>query len=61
MSLAALLAFYKANEAAVLTVLLIVSEFLGAVPKIKANGFVSFVIEQVQSRLKKGGAVDPTP
>lgn len=61
MSLAALLAMYKANEAAILTILFIISEILGAVPKVKANGFLSFVIEQVQSRLKKGGAVDPTP
>lgn len=61
MSVAALIALYKANEAAILTILLIVSEILGASPKIKANGFVSFVIEQVQSRLKKNGAQDPTP
>ena len=61
MSFAALLALYKANEAAILTILLIVSEILGATPKIKANGLVSFVIEQIQSKLKKGGAVDTTP
>ena len=61
MSLAAALAFYKANEAAILTILLIVSEFLGAVPQIKANGIVSFILEQVRNRAKKGGGVDPTP
>lgn len=61
MSLAALLALYKANEAAILTILLIISEILGASSKVKANGFLSFVIEQVQSRLKKGGAEDRTP
>ena len=61
MSVAALLALYKANEAAVLTILLIISEILGASSKVKANGFISFVIEQVQSRLKQGGAEDRTP
>jgi hypothetical protein len=61
MSLAVLIAFYQANQAAILSILLIISEILGAVPKIKANGFLSFVIEQVQSRLKQGGAEDRTP
>lgn len=61
MSLAVLIAFYQANQAAILSILLIISEILGAVPKIKANGFISFVIEQVQSRLKQGGAEDRTP
>ena len=41
MSVAALWAWVIANEAAVATILLVVSEFLGAVPKIKANGLVS--------------------
>lgn len=61
MSLALLIGIYKANEAAILTILLIVSEILGATPKIKANGFVSFILEQIKSRLKKNGAKDPTP
>jgi len=61
MSLAALIAFYNANQAAILTVLLIISEFLGANPKIKANGFVSFVLEQIRQKAKDGGAQDPTP
>jgi hypothetical protein len=61
MSLAALFAFYKANEAAIMTILLILSEFLGANPKIKANGIVSFVIQQVRDKAIKGGATDPTP
>jgi hypothetical protein len=61
MSLAALIAFYNANQAAILTVLLVISEFLGANPKIKANGFVSFIIEQVRARAIAGGAKDPTP
>jgi hypothetical protein len=61
MSVAALWAWVIANEAAVATILLVVSEFLGAVPKLKANGLVSYVILQVQQNLKKKGAVDPTP
>lgn len=61
MSLGVLLAFYKANEAAILTILFIISEIVGASSKIKANGFLSFVLMQVQSRLKQTGKVDPTP
>jgi hypothetical protein len=61
MSVAALWAWVIANEAAVATILLVVSEFLGAVPKLKANGLVSLVLLQVQQNLKKKGAVDPTP
>lgn len=61
MSIGALLAFYKANEAAILTILLIFSEFLGANPKIKANGVVSFVLQQIRQRAIDGGANDPTP
>ena len=61
MSVAALWAWVLANEAAVATILLVVSEFLGAVPKFKANGLVSLVLLQVQQNLKKKGAVDPTP
>ena len=55
MSLAALIAFYNANQAAILTVLLIVSEFLGANPKIKANGLVSFVLQQIRQKAVVGG------
>jgi len=61
MSVAALWAWVIANEAAVATILLVASEFLGAVPKLKANGLVSYVLLQVQQNLKKKGAVDPTP
>ena len=61
MSVAALWAWVIANEAAVATILLVVSEFLGAVPKLKSNGLVSYVLLQVQQNLKKKGAVDPTP
>jgi len=61
MSVAALWAWVIANEAAVATILLVASEFLGAVPKLKANGLVSYVLLQIQTHLKKKGAVDPTP
>lgn len=61
MSIGALIAFYKANEAAILTILLIISEFLGANPKIKANGMLSFVLQQLRKKAEDGGAVDPTP
>lgn len=61
MSLGAILAFYKANEAAILTILLILSEFLGANPKIKANGIVSFILHQIRQKALDSGAKDPTP
>ena len=61
MSVAVLWAWLLANEAAVATILLVVSEFLGAIPRFKSNGLVSYVLLQVQQNLKKKGAVDPTP
>ena len=61
MSVAALWAWVIANEAAVATILLVVSEFLGAVPKFKSNGLFSYIILQVQQNLKKRGGVEPTP
>ena len=54
-------AWIVANEATVATILLVVSELLGSIPQLKANGIVSFVLLQVQTHLKKKGAVDPTP
>lgn len=61
MSIAALIAFYNANQAAILTVLLIFSEFLGANPKVRANGLVSFILQQIRHKAIEGGAKDPTP
>jgi hypothetical protein len=61
MTLAAFWAWVMANEAALATILLIISELLGAVPKFKSNGLVSFVLVNLQQQLKKKGAVDPTP
>jgi len=61
MSLAVIWAWVLANEAALATILLILSELLGAVPAVKSNGLVSFVIIQTQKLLKDKGAKDPTP
>jgi hypothetical protein len=61
MSVAAIWAWVLANEAAVATIFLIVSELLGAVPAVKSNGLVSFVILQVRKVLESKGAKDPTP
>lgn len=61
MTLAAFWAWVMANEAALATILLILSELLGAVPKVKANGLVSFVLIQLNAHLEKRGAKDPTP
>lgn len=61
MELAALWAWIIANEAAVATILLVVSELLGSIPKFKSNGIVSFVLLQIKAHAKKKGAVDPTP
>ena len=58
MSLAALLAWAKANEALIATIMFAVSEALGANPKFKSNGILSFVLLQLQSRLKDKGAKD---
>jgi hypothetical protein len=61
MSLAALIAFLKANEGLVATILFIISEAWGATPKVKSNGILSFILMQVQKFLKDNGANDPTP
>ena len=61
MELAAIWAWVLANEAAVATVLLIVSELLGAIPALKSNGIVSFLLLKVKDLLSARGAKDPTP
>jgi hypothetical protein len=61
MSAGLIWAWIVANEATVATLLLLVSELLGSIPKFKSNGIVSFIILQIQQHLKKKGAVDPTP
>jgi len=59
--MSALIAWAFANQTLILTVLLAVSEVLGANPKIKANGFLSSILLQVQGQLKGKGAKDLTP
>ena len=61
MTLAAILAWLSANEALIATVLLLVSELLGANPNVKANGILSYLLLQGQNYLKKKGAKDITP
>jgi len=61
MSVAVIWAWVLANEAALATILLVLSELLGAVPAVKSNGLVSFVILQVRKVLEDRGAKDPTP
>jgi hypothetical protein len=61
MSAAALWAWILANEVAVATILLVLSEFLGSIPAFKSNGIVSFIIVQLREFSKKKGGVDPTP
>jgi hypothetical protein len=61
MSVGLIWAWVLANEAAVATILLIASELLGAIPQVKSNGLVSFIILQVQNVLKDKGAHDHTP
>lgn len=61
MEFAAIWAWVMANEAAIATILLVLSEFLGAIPKFKSNGILSFLLVQLQQQAKKRGAVDPTP
>lgn len=61
MSIAVLIAWAKANEALIATVLFALSEVLGANPNVKANGIISFVLIQIQSKLKEKGAKDLTP
>jgi hypothetical protein len=46
MTLAAIGAWFAANEALVATVLLLISEALGANPKLKSNGILSFILLQ---------------
>lgn len=59
MELAAIWAWIIANEAAVATILLIISEFLGSVPRFKSNGIISFLLVKGKDFLKSRGAKDP--
>lgn len=55
MTLTAIIAWATTNEALIATLLLIISEALGANPNIKANGILSFLLLQGQNYLKKKG------
>jgi hypothetical protein len=59
--MSALIAWAFANQTLILTVLLAVSEVLGANPKVKANGILSSILLQVQGQLKARGGKDLTP
>jgi len=59
--MSALIAWAFANQALIATVLLAVSEAMGANPKIKSNGILSLVLLQVQGQLKARGGKDLTP
>lgn len=61
MELSAILGWVLTHELFLATVALGISEILGAVPAFKSNGILSFILIQVQSLLKKRGAVDVTP
>jgi hypothetical protein len=60
MTIAAIWAWVAANEGLIATVLFLISEAVGANPKVKANGILSFLLIQAQSHLKKKGAKDLT-
>jgi hypothetical protein len=57
----ALIAFLLANKGLIATIAFLISEALGATPRIKANGILSLIILQVQAALKSQGAKDLTP
>jgi len=59
--MSAVIAWCLANEALIATALFVVSEALGANPKVKSNGILSLLLLQAQSVLKKKGAKDLTP
>ena len=61
MSLAVIGAWLAANEGLVATVLFLISEAVGANPKVKSNGILSFLLIHVNEFLKKRGAKDLTP
>ena len=59
--MSAVIAWCIANQALIATVLLAVSEAMGANPKIKSNGLLSLLLLQGQKVLKDKGAKDLTP
>lgn len=59
--MSAIIAWCLANQALIATVLLAISEAMGANPKIKGNGILSLILMQVNAQLKNKGAKDLTP
>jgi len=59
--MSAVIAWCLANQALIATVLLAVSEAMGANPKVKSNGILSLILLQVQGQLKAKGGKDLTP
>ena len=53
--MSALIAFLVANKTTIASILLIISEAMGANPKIKSNGILSFILLQSQGLLRKQG------
>ena len=54
--MSAVIAWALDNQVLIVSVLLALSETLGANPKIKSNGILSFILIQAQAALKKEGA-----
>ena len=61
MEFGAIVSWILAHEAVLATLLLIVSELLGAIPAFKSNGIVSFILVQLEALARRRGGVDPTP
>ena len=51
--MSALIAFLVANKGTIVSIALVISEALGANPKVKSNGILSLILLQAQSALKK--------
>lgn len=51
MTLTALMAWVSANQALLVTLALVISEYLGSNPRIKSNGILSFLILQAENYL----------
>lgn len=61
MSVAALLAWIVANKASLATILFLLSELLGAVPSVKSNGILSFLIIQAKEFARRSGGNNRIP
>lgn len=59
MTLAAFMTWVTSNQALLTTLALVISEYLGANPKVRANGILSFILIQVQKYLKERKGTSP--